>query len=73
MVMSSKNQYFSYTITNAWNALVTCQNKMAVRLEEYKKASDITHTNEPYPGILGNLSTLDKVWKTVNRTCIQSR
>ena len=25
------------------------------------------YTNEPYPGILGNLSTPDKVWKTVNR------
>ena len=30
-------------------------------------------TNEPYVGNLGNLSTPDKVWKTVNRTCIQSR
>ena len=30
-------------------------------------------TNEPYQGILGNLSTPDKVWKTANRTCIQSR
>ena len=31
------------------------------------------YTNEPYPGILGNLSTPDKVWKTVNHTCIQNR
>ena len=31
------------------------------------------NTKEPYPGIQGNSSTPDKVWKTVNRTCIQSR
>ena len=30
-------------------------------------------TNEPYQGILGNSSTPDTVWKTVNCTCIQSR